>query len=258
MLGWWNHVVKGSLAMVPFVLEISLRSPIILGHRTMLDSLLIAIGYQRYGIASPVQNDLPLLKTHGLVHGSQMLVGAPDVPLVRTTTYIQQFIRELTTNPSLTMMLDKQPPMSAMSHGSGPNSNVESSYVTHHIPMVSFLGVGDVQRIRALLITLAHMGAQATKGNGEVEQVTVTEVDADPTWFGIVGYYDQQAVVLRPVPKRLVHLLPANVTGFDNDETASYPYFSGHPDAVVEPCLVPPFVHGEGFHQDAIRQIYSR
>lgn len=239
--------------MVPFLLEVSLRSPIILGHRTMLDSMLVAIGFERYGAASTVHRDLPLRRTQEIIHASQMLVGMADVPLLGSTTLIQSFVRVLSNEVEVVQMLDKQPPPSAMSHGSGPLSNIESSYVTHHIPQVYFLGVGDVVRIRSLLTTMVHIGSQSHKGHGEVEQVTVTEIDADPTWFGIIGRYQDQLVVLRPVPKRLQHLLPNGVYGFDNHETWSYPYFPGNPRAVVEPCLVPPFAHGEGFHRDVIR-----
>lgn len=244
--------------MVPFLLEISLRSPIILGYRTMLDSLLVGVGYERFGAASTIQSDPPLRRSHDILHASQMLVGVADVPRVQSTTLIQSFIRVLTNGTEIVEMLDKQPSPSSMSHGSGPNSNIESTYVTHSIPRVYFLGVGDVERIRALTLTLVYIGSQAHKGNGEVEQVTLTEIDTDPEWFGVVGRYQGQSVVLRPVPKRLVHLLPRNVYGFDNDETWSYPYFPGHPRAVVEPCLVPPFAHGEGFHRDVIRGLCSR
>jgi hypothetical protein len=257
MLGDAPGDVKG-FVMTPFVLDITLRSPIILSYRTMLDSLLIGIGYERYGAASPVRDALPLQMTHGVPHASQMLVSMPDVPLVRSTTLIQSMIRVLSNNALVTDMLQKQPPPSSMSHGSGPNSNVESIYVTHAIPRVTFLGVGDIARVRHLTATLVHLGSQAHKGNGEVEQVSVTEVAADPTWFGIIGQYEGQSVLLRPVPKRLAHLLPRDVYGFDTEETWSYPYFPGHPEAVVEPCLVPPFVHGEGFHRDVIRRFYGR
>ena len=244
--------------MTPFVLDISLRSPMILSYRTMLDSLLIGLGYERYGAASTVREQLPLRFTHGVPHASQLLVGVPDVPMVRSATFIQSMIRVLSNNTLVTDMLEKQPSPSSMSHGSGPNSNVESVYMLHAIPRVTFLGVGDIARIRSLTMTLVHIGSQAHKGNGEVEQVVITEVDTDPEWFGIIGRYEGQSVLLRPVPKRLAHLLPHGVVGFDTNETWSYPYFPGNPEAVVEPCLVPPFVHGEGFHRDTIRALYSR
>lgn len=241
--------------MSPFVLEVSLRSPIILGYRMMLDSLLIALGYERYRRESTVASDLPIQCVEGIPHASQMLIGVPDAPVVRPTTLIQSFLRVLTNEREITLMLARQPAPSSMSHGSGPNSNVESVYLTHNIPKVYFLGVGDVARIRNLAMTLVHIGSQAHKGYGEVEQVSVTELDIDPTWFGVVGRYEGQPVVLRPVPKRLVPTLPRGVYGFDSDETWRYPYFSGHPDAVVEPCLVPPF--SDNFHRDEVRRLYS-
>ena len=223
----------------------------------MLDSMLVALGYERYGAASMVGRDLPLRRTRDIIHASQMLVGMPDVPLLGSTTLIQSFIRVLSNEVEVVQMLDRQPSPSSMSYGSGPLSNIESNYITHHVPRVYFLGVGDVARIRSLVATMVHIGSQAHKGHGEVEEITLTEVDADPQWFGIVGRYQGRSVVLRPVPKRLEHLLPQGVYGFDNDETWSYPYFPGHPRAVVEPCLVPPFAHGEGFHRDTIRGFYA-
>lgn len=221
----------------------------------MLDSLVIALGYERYGPFSSIADDLPLLISHEIPHASQMLVGVPDVPVVRSTTLVQSFIRVLTTNPMVTEILDRQPAPSLMSHGSGPNSNVESTYLTHNIPRVYFLGVGDIERLQELTLTLAFIGSQCHKGNGEIEQITFTPVDADPTWFGILGTYDGDLVVLRPIPKRLVSLLPKGVYGYYNDETHRAPYFRGHPQAVVEPCLVPPFVHGEGFHRDVVKRM---
>lgn len=238
--------------MVPFVLEVTLRSPMIPGHRMMLDSLLIWLSRERYGDAT----SLPLKRSHGIVHASQMLAGVPEVPVVRSSTYIQSFVRVLQNEPDITEMLIKQPVPSSMSHGSGPNSNIESVYVTHNIPVVYWLGVGDVEHIRSLCMTLVYIGSQAHKGNGEVERCMVTEVDVDPTWFGIVGRYQNERVVLRPIPERLVPKLPDGTGGFRNAETWHYPYFSGHPKAVVEPCLVPPFSNADYFQRDVIRNLY--
>jgi hypothetical protein len=236
------------------MLEVSLRSPIILGHRLMLDSMLLGVARETFGVEA---RQYPSLKRAacGLTHASQVLLGTPEVPMHRTTTYIQSFIRVLTNEPEVTTMLQKQPPPSSMSHGSGPNSNVESNYITSNIPTVYFLGVGDVDLIRRLTLTMVHIGAQSHKGNGEVERAVVHEIDADPTWFGIVGEVDGQRVVLRPVPKRMVSLLPPGTSGFDNTETWHYPYFPGHPKAVVEPCLVPPFANHDYFYRDAVRRI---
>jgi hypothetical protein len=223
------------------------------GHRMMLDSLLIGLARERFGQEVV---PLPLKRSHGIVHASQMLAGVPEVPMVRSTTYIQSFIRVLLNEPHIIDMLAKQPTPSSMNHGSGPNSNIESIYQTHNIPAVYFLGVGDVERIRSLCMTLVHIGSQAHKGNGEVERCVVTEVDVDPTWFGIVGRYQDERVVLRPIPERLTRRLPPGTGGFRNAETWHYPFFSGHPKAVVEPCLVPPFSNGDYFHRDVIRALY--
>jgi hypothetical protein len=240
--------------MVPFMLEISLRTPIILGHRLMLDSLLLGVARERFG--DTAEREPPLKRAPcGLMHASQALLGTPEVPMHRSTTYVQSFIRVLTNDVAVTSMLQRQPSPSSMSHGSGPNSNIESVYVTSNIPTIYFLGVGNVAQIRRLTLTMVHIGAQAHKGNGEVERAVVHEIDADPTWFGIVGEVDDRLLVLRPVPKRMVSLLPPGVGGFDNTETWHYPYFPGHPKAVVEPCLVPPFSNHDYFYGDRVRRL---
>jgi hypothetical protein len=245
------------MAMVPFLLEILLRSPIILGRRTMLDSLMIGVARERFG-DDAVHAPLPLQRSHGIAHGSQMFAGVPEMAAIRSVTYIQSFIRVLSNDEQVTMLLDRQPPPSSMSHGSGPLSNVESSYITHNIPRVYFLGVGDIDRVRAGLLTMCHIGTMAHKGHGEVEHYNITEIAADPTWFGIVGRYDNQLIVLRPVPKRLAHLLPSGTSGIDNHETWDYPYIPAYPTAVVEPCLVPPFTtHAKYFHRETIRALCS-
>src|ERR1044071_3409921 len=240
--------------MVPFMLEVSLRSPIIIGHRLMLDSMLVGVARETFG--HEARRHPPLKRAAcGIMHASQALLGMPEVPMLRPTTYVQSFIRVLHNEPEVTSMLRRQPPPSSMSHGSGPNSNVESNYITNNIPVVYFLGVGDVDLIRRLTLTMVHIGAQNHKGNGEVERAVVHEIDADPTWFGIVGEVDGARVVLRPVPKRLLPLLPDGTTGFDNTETWHYPYFPGHPRAVTEPCLVPPFANHDYFYRDAVRRM---
>lgn len=241
--------------MTPFMLEIVLRSAIIVSRRRTLDSLLIGVARERFG--STHEFDLPLLRQHGIVHASQMLIGIPDGP-VRTTTFIQSFVRTLSTDPELTHMLSRQPSASSMSHGSGPNSNIESVYQTLNVPSVYFLGVGDLARIRSVLMTLVHIGTQAHRGMGEVEHTNIVEVDADPTWFGVVGSYQDQRIVLRPVPLRLAHLLPPDTYGFHNDETWDHPYFPGYPGAVVEPCLVPPIDSGDYFHREDVRRLCSQ
>jgi hypothetical protein len=38
-------------------------------------------------------------------------------------------------------------------------------------------------------------------------------------------------------------------------ETWDYPYFPGHPKAVMEPCLVPAFANGDYFQRDAIGRL---
>jgi hypothetical protein len=144
-----------------------------------------------------------------------------------------------------------------MSHGSGPNSNIESVYLTLNVPVVYFLGVGDITRVRSLLTTLVHIGAQAHRGMGEIEHTSVTAVDADPTWFGVVGRLQDQRILLRPVPLRLTHLLPPDTYGFHNDETWDHPYFPGYPGAIVEPCLVPPIDTGDYFYRDDIHGLCS-
>jgi hypothetical protein len=219
----------------------------------LLDSLLIGVARERFG--DDAIDDVPLLRSNGLLHASQLLAGTPDAPLIRSTTYIQSFIRVLSNEQHITDMLTKQPPPSSMNHGSGPNSNVESVYVTHNIPTIYFLGVGDLTRIRSLLLTMVHIGGQRFKGNGEVERAIVTPVSIDPTWFGIIGQINDQPHVLRPVPTRLTHLLPAGTVGFDNMETCDYPYVPGHPKAVMEPCLVPTFTNGDYFRHDTIGRL---
>jgi hypothetical protein len=238
------------------MLEIVLRSAIILSRRRTLDGLLMGIAGERFGSQTTI--DLPLLRQHDIVHASQMLVGIPDGLPMRPTTFIQSFVRTLTTEPELTAMLRRQPPASSMSHGSGPNSNIESVYMTLNVPAVYFLGVGDIARIRSLLMTLVHIGSQAHRGMGEVEHTNLIEVEADPTWFGVVGRYQDQSIVLRPVPLRLTHLLPPETYGFHNDETWDYPYFPGYPGAVVEPCLVPPIDSGNYFHREDVRRLCSQ
>jgi hypothetical protein len=104
---------------------------------------------------------------------------------------------------------------------------------------------------------VVHIGGQAHKGHGEVEQAIVREVEADPTWFGIVGTLAGRRTVLRPVPQRLVHLLPPETDGFDTVETWDYPYFPGHPKAVVERCLVPPLTNSDYIGRDMLRGLYS-
>jgi hypothetical protein len=247
--------------MERFVAEIMLATPLI-APRLIGDSLLAGIAYQHHQDWQRAIKELPIGHFHGVPQMSVMLPYALATKAVQRVTIYRSFMRDLSHDPDMAHMLDKQPPRSSLNAASGPYSNIGNSYEAYDIPRIYFLGYGDMDAVERTLKNAAFIGSQKAKGYGEVTQVNVWEVThpwaVENEWFGMVGYRDGRNVALRPIPRRLAHLFPSDLVYVLSTETWHNPYHPGYPASVVEPCMTPPFERGESFSVQDIENDLSR
>lgn len=243
-----------------FYVIVRLRSPIILGrYPVTLDDLLAGIAYEQHKRSVPE----PLIgKFHDVPQASQALPAHVAAPFeMQVATYYRSFMRDLQNDRDMLFLLDKQPPQSALSRGTGNLSNIDSTYTLLDIPAVYFLARGDMAAVRQRLATesgetlVPAIGGQRHKGHGQVRRIDVYPAPEDNPLFGIVGRHRGRNLILRPFPVRMKALLPEDVDATISDQTWRAPYWRRRPGAVVENCMIPPFRQGEGIHEGELDEL---
>lgn len=240
--------------MQNFIAEIRLASPMILRHRLVGDSLLAGLRYGQHHDWERAIAELPIAY---LGEVPQMSVLLPYYPASRTTetvTFGRSIMRDMMHNRQLATTLDRMPPQSHLKPATGPFSNIFNTYITSDIPKAYFVGRGDVAGVLNILRSLTFLGCNKAKGWGEIASVDVWPVESNNEWFGVIGRLHDRQVVLRPIPQRFIHVVPA-ADHVVNSETWHNPYWPGHAAAVVEPCLVPPFVRDESFTEAELARL---
>lgn len=246
--------------MERFVAEITLATPLI-APRLIGDSLLAGIAYQSHHDWRRAIEELPIGHYHGVPQMSAMLPYALATKTVQRVTIYRSFMRDISHDPDMVHMLDKQPARSTLNAASGPLSNIGNTYEAYDIPRIYFLGVGELDVVERTLKSVSFIGGQKAKGWGEVTQVNVWEIThpwaVENPCFGIVGSRDGRNVALRPIPQRLADKFPP-LDYILSTETWHNPYHPGYPSSVVEPCMTPPFERGESFSVQDIETELSR
>lgn len=238
-----------------FVIEISLKTSMLFAPRLTGDGLLAGIAYQAHGDWQRSIAELPLEMWEGVPHMSILLPYSYVTRVAERVTLIRSVMRDMDHNPEMADLLQTMPPRSKLRPDSGDFSNVSSSYTVYDIPKIYLLGRGDLDRVKALFDEVAFIGPQHAKGFGEVEHVDAWVAKSNNPLYGIVGRHRGRPAILRPVPKRLHDRLPGDVKHVMRRATWCNPYWPGHATAVVEDCLTPSFVPGEGFSAATIETL---
>ena len=241
-----------------FVAEVTLAAPIILGKRLVGDSWLAGIAYQQHGDWQRAIAELPIDHIEGI---PQMSVALPDYSPTRrsqSVMFIRSFMRDLCHDPDMADMLDKMPSRSMLTPSQGPLSNISNRYLISDVAYLCFLGRGDIAKVEATMRDAKFMGSQKARGFGQIAAVNVRPIDTKNKWFGMVGVRNGRNAALRPIPQRLADHFPPDLDGIVSNETWHNPYCSAYANSVVEPCLVPPFMRGEGFALETDIDDYKR
>ena len=235
-----------------FIAEITLATPLI-ADKLVGDSLLAGIAYQQHHDWRRAIAEVPIAHVADIPQMSMMLPYALATKVTQRVTIYRSIMRDMNHDPDMATMLDKMPPRSYLTTASGPLSNIGNTYSMSDLPKIYFIGCGDIDGVEQLLRSVSFIGSQKAKGYGQVASVNVWPVDnpeaQNNEWFGIVGSRNGRNIALRPIPRRLSHLLPPNVDHILSTETWHNPYHPGWPDSVVEPCWTPPFFEGESFSE---------
>ena len=216
-----------AMAMIPFQLDVELRTPLAGGDAPTLDAVLLgemarlnpdAPDYA----ASPeaARKALsPLLKiTDGIPHASILLFddGAPGGMFVKTSRVRREF--------------DAIYPMGLKVRGknfAGGDSKYDNllSDISHRLAGdAQFFGVGDIGEIRRVLRLWRGIGAQWRNGWGEISDWRIATADgAKPDAWGMA----QNGAPLRPLPRELFDRLGGAPAWPTAHRRVVPPYWSG-------------------------------
>ena len=194
--------------MVPFRLDVEIRTPLAGGDIPTLDAVLLGElarlnpdqpDYARAredGAENPALEALrPLLKmTDGVPHASVLMFESEMASgkIIKTN----RRTRELGTIGSHNWLSN----VSKMSYTKGPYSSSLSEISHRTIGNAEFRGVGDINKIKHVLRLWRGMGAQWRNGWGEIVDWEIQPCQsADPDVWGLV----ENARPLRPLPHRI-------------------------------------------------------
>jgi hypothetical protein len=230
------------------VVDVLLETPVIFGENGLMgDSALAGIAYREHHDHERAIRELPIETFEGVARISQALCYVATSRKKESVTMTQSFMRYVDHDADLADDLIKMPSRSMRTPSQGPLSNLQNTYRTHHVSNVFFIGRGDIGGVRRWMQSTPAIGSQNAKGYGQIVRVEVWPSKSDNPWYGMIGAREGRNTVLR-----LRHLFPAQLDFVESTETWHCPYFPGHESAVLEPCMVSPFVVGEGFSPDDI------
>lgn len=225
-----------------FIVQLELQSPIIIGRRLTLDALLAGILYKQDRDAEAAIRHVRTAIAHigGVPQASQALLHSLDMPVIEDVAILQSTSRGV--SQMVLPILDPVP--AKIELGRGPYQNLMNTYRVFTTQYVYFLARGEPDFVVRVLRRAHAIGAQHTKGYGQLRGAAVLhfEFDAVPAErFAMVG----NGFVLRPIPARLAAHFPPGRHG-TIAETWQNPYLPLY-GGTVEPCMVPPFMTGESF-----------
>lgn len=239
-----------------FVVDVLLETPIIFGKNGLMgDAALAGIAYREHFDPERAIREIPIETVQGIPQISQALCYVPTSRKRESITMIQSIMRSFDHDPDLADILDKMPPRSTRTPSQGKLSNLQNTYRLHHVSDVFFIGRGDIDDVRRWMGRTPALGSQTNKGFGQIVRVEVWQSASKNPWYGMIGLRNGRNTVLRPIPLRFRDLFPDQLDYTQSTETWHNPYFPGHQSAVMEPCMVSPFVIGEGFSPDEIEQL---
>ena len=228
--------------MIPFLLAIELETPAIINGVT-LDGLLGGILYETRSSEDWADslNDLPLKRTvieggaRPLYHASRVQI-LPDFKLSEVMVGNRVFLNSLYAE-------DLQPGkrgLPKVDAARGPYKNAMSNYVATSVSTLYFFGVGDPERVCAIISRAPSIGARRHSGFGMIarnsdgsQAVSWAEVEGvDVDRFGLV---DKDGSPARPIPVSTWQSL-SNAQPAIHIETWHNPY---HDRSLATLCVVP-------------------
>lgn len=227
--------------MTPFKVTMTLFNEVIMPHPLTLDALLAALISRETGLRDEDLIPLiPLKQTEGVFHGSVIMTMNKRQPVEHLERVFVMALRGVN---------DKSVHAFQPNGGTKNNrrytwidparlayKNNMSAYQAKRCQSVMFYGCGDIERVTHLFTHFfMGLGKRATRGQGQVEHVTVTPVQED---FSLV-LPDQQPA--RPIPVEAWQALRSLVGGTENPMVAmaghQVPY---HNTSNQTLCAVPP------------------
>lgn len=236
-----------------FVAQVYLETPVIFGSKGMVgDSLLAGVAFKEHRDPERAIAEVPIVSMDGVAHMSRALCYASNTRQEERITLTASIMRDLDHDPDMVDILKAMPSKTNRKTDQGPLSNIQSRYTLNYINHLYFLGYGDMTEVGRRLNAFPFLGAQVSKGFGQIIRSDIWAVESDNPFFGMVGMKHGRNVVLRPIPVRLRDRFPEQLDFQTGTETWHNPYSPRYKSAELELCMVPPFLNGESFAPDDI------
>lgn len=227
---------------VPFVVRAELASPVIVGQRLTLDALLSGLLSRAAG--QIVEGDeLPLSFCNGIAEASAALIEGyrDDATVYGANTHIRALRPLLEVNTRVVKPGTRRgkPFIQLIKAGSGDYANKLTLYTTISTPALWWRAVGDIDRVREILETMAFfIGAKNNAGFGQVARWDVEPINDGTVW---PGWLDDDGALIRPVPVDVLdHELQRAHEAPKAVERFQAPYWKGEQKLCYVPGSHPP------------------
>lgn len=172
----------------PFLLDINLKTPVIIKKRLMLDALLMAALEIENGAADIPLSEIPLRQTDGLSHGSQLFVRQDSIKSPVIFTKRCEF--------DAALYAEENNKTKYVSVPRGEAKIRMDTYESTHSNNVYFFGCGDIERVKALMSLIEGIGKRNTEGFGAISQFMIWPIKNDVSLL-------HGEIPMRPIPLRL-------------------------------------------------------
>lgn len=226
--------------MTPFVIKISMATPVIPGRRLLLDGLLAALIYERTGSVERAHAEIPLDRSSGVWAGSQAFIDG-NSPL-RGVMIVGSIRADMEITPDMIRPNGGRKALPRIDSARGDYQNSLSEYTSINADAVWFCGTGDVAAVKDLLSDASGIGTKRSVGYGQVSRIDVREVTGHH-----VGLALADGSPARPVPVSIWGKL-SNQRAALNAERFQPPYWQGDyalcavPNPVGDAVISPRFL----------------
>ena len=170
--------------MSPFVIRITLRTPIILNPSIGLDGLLARRVFDRTGDLNVAHNKLPLARPYGIYAASQLFL---EQPAPRSWASLVRSMKPGTGLIADMVRSDRGSRLSRVRTHRGDYRTLMNSYEITLPNAIWAFGTGKLSEIEELLSGLDSLGKKRNLGFGEIGSLEFEKSDVPIEAFGLVA-----------------------------------------------------------------------
>ncbi len=178
-----------------FLIRLALVTPLILTHRTTLDAILAGLIFAETGDLARAVTDIPLSKQDGIWCASSVFLQGPVLndALIVGSSVRPHAVDAAMFRPKTTGRYVNVDP------SGGDFRNRQTVMRAHATPAAYFMGQGDLDAVRRLMLAMTGMGKRRASGFGQIDMAR--------SEFIVLDYPRPQGVLMlsdgtpsRPIP----------------------------------------------------------